>query len=131
MSTESNNEKMPARPDPEIRPKRRIHTPAFKLAILDELDKAKSGERGEIMRRENVWSSQITDWRRQRDDGTLGAGAKRGRKPADPLVAEIEALRKRNEELEAALAVSEEINEAQGKVFALLQKLSPKSASPK
>ncbi len=86
--------------------------------------------RGVIERRENLWSSQITDWRKQRKNGTLG-DSKRGRKGKDPLVVEVEELRKRNEELEGRLAVAEEIMEAQGKVSALLQQMSRKSAQQK
>ena len=131
MSTEPNSQETPVRPDPEVRPKRRIPTSAFKIRLLDELDAAKPGQRGEIMRRESVYSSQITDWRRQRTNGSLDQGRKRGRKGSDPLVIENESLRLRNQELENQLAVSEELNEAQGKVSALLQKISRKSASPK
>jgi transposase-like protein len=114
-----------------VRPKRRVLTPAYKLALLEEVDAAEHGKRGEILRRENVYSSQITEWRRQQAEGLLVSGRKRGRKAADPLVAEVEQLRRENERLKEQLAVSEEINETQGKVFALLQQLSRKSASPK
>jgi transposase len=128
---ESTNDDKSTRPDPEVRPKRRVLTPAYKLTLLDELDAAAHGQRGEILRREAVYSSQITEWRRQRSEGSLVSGRKRGRKAADPLVAEVEELRAKVERLEAQLAIAEEIQEAQGKVSALLQQMSRKSASPK
>lgn len=131
MSTEFNNEETLARPDPEVRPKRRILTPAFKLRLLEKLDAAPAGTRGEIMRRESVYSSQITDWRRQRADGALASGPKRGPKVANPLVTRNNELRRENEKLEARLAVSEELNETLGKASALLQQMSRKSASQK
>ena len=130
MSDSTNDEKS-TRPDPEVRPKRRVLTPAYKLALLDELDTAEHGQRGEILRRESVYSSQITEWRRQRAEGSLASSRKRGRKAVDPLVAEVEELRAKVEKLEAQLAIAEEIQEAQGKVSALLQQMSRKSASQK
>jgi transposase-like protein len=86
----------------------------YKLAILAELDDAKHGQQGVILRRERLYSSQITEWRRQKAAGTLGAPTKRGRKGINPVVAENAELRKRNGELEKRLAISEELNDAQG-----------------
>jgi hypothetical protein len=126
MSEATNNEK-PTRPDPEVKPTRRILTTAYKLRILEELDAAPAGERGVIERRENLWSSQIATWRRQRKNGTLGE-SKRGRKGKDPVAVENERLQAENDKLKAQLAVAEEIMEAQGKVSALLQQMSRKSA---
>lgn len=129
MSEETNDEK-PTRPDPEVKPTRRILTTTYKLRILEEIDAAPDGEKGVIERRENLWSSQIAAWRRQRKNGTIGE-SKRGRKGKDPVAVENEELRERNDELEKRLAVAEEIMEAQGKVSALLQQMSRKSAQQK
>jgi transposase len=129
MSEEKNEEK-PTRPDPEVKPTRRVLTAAYKLRILEEIDAAPAGEKGVIERRENLWSSQITQWRKQRKDGTLGE-SKRGRKGRDSRDEEIERLHAENEKLTERLAVAEEIMEAQGKLSALLQQMSRKSAPQK
>src|SRR5664280_2874389 len=84
-------------PDPEVadRPTRRRFTGAYKVAILDELDRATTpGSKGAILRREGLYSSHVTDWRRLRALGGLEAlGRSRGPKAAHPLVAENERLR--------------------------------------
>ena len=128
--SEEKNEENPTRPDPEVKPTRRILTAAYKLRILEEIDAAPAGEKGVIERRENLWSSQITQWRRQRKNGTLGE-SKRGRKGKDSRDEEIERLHAENEKLIERLAVAEEIMEAQGKVSALLHQMSRKSAPQK
>src|SRR5665811_531931 len=59
-------------PDPEVaeRPTRRRFTAAYKVAILDELDRATTpGSKGAILRREGLYSSHVTDWRRLRRSG--------------------------------------------------------------
>lgn len=129
MSEPTNGEKS-TRSDPEVKPARRKLTAAYKLAILDELDAVSAGDRGAIVRRENLWSSQITEWRKQRKNGTLGV-TKRGRKGKDPRDEEIERLRAENAKLSERLEVAEEIMETQGKVSALLQEMSRKSAPKK
>lgn len=126
-------EVMPSRPDPEVRPARQSYPAAYKLRILGELDAADSkSARGEIMRREGLYSSLISAWRDQRDQGALAA--MRAKKPGpkgDPVRAENARLRARVTELEAELATAEELIDAQGKVSALLQQHSRRSAEPK
>lgn len=115
MSVPTNDENS-TRPDPEVKPTRRILTPAYKQRILGEIN-ATPGDNGMILRRENLWSSQISAWRKQAKSGTLG-GTRRGRKGKDPVVVENEQLRDQVDKLKAQLAVAEEIMEAQGKVSA-------------
>lgn len=118
---------------PEVRPPRRSYQPKYKLAVLAEIDGAESkSEVGEIMRREGLYSSLISEWRKQRDRGALEAmsGRRPGRK-RDPVKAENARLRDRVTELEAKLSTAEELIDAQGKVSALLSELSRKSAEPK
>lgn len=128
--SEATNDGKPSRPDPEVRPPRRVLTVAYKLRILEEIDAAPDGQKGVIERRENLWSSQIAAWRKQRKNGTLG-DSKRGRKGKDPVAVENEQLHAENDKLKEQLAVAEEIMEAQGKVSALLQQMSRKSAKQK
>src|SRR5829696_9624234 len=90
----------PAATSPELpdRPRRRIFTAADKLRILAETDRAAdTGGISAILRREGLYSSTLTDWRRQRDAGAFGAltPGKRGPKvaPANPLEAELTSAR--------------------------------------
>lgn len=122
---------MASRPDPEVRPPRRSYAPKYKLEVLAEIDAAQGrGAVGEILRREGLYSSLVSEWRKQRDRGALEAmsGRQAGRKPKDPVVAENARLRERVGNLERQLATAEELIDAQGKVSALLQEMSRKSA---
>ncbi|MCC7077120.1 MAG: transposase [Acidimicrobiia bacterium] len=91
------------------------------------------GQIGEILRREGLYSQIISVWRRQRDEGAFEALSKRKRGPkgVDPLVAENQQQAARIAELEAEVATLRDLTVAQGKVSALLQDLSHKSAAPK
>jgi transposase-like protein len=124
---------MASRSDPEVRPARQSYPAAYKLKVLAELDAADSkSQRGEIMRREGLYSSLISAWRDQRDQGALAA--MRSSKPGpkgDPVRAENARLRARVEQLEGELATAEELIDAQGKVSALLQQHSRQSAEKK
>lgn len=74
-----------AAPDPEVRAvaKRGSFTAAYKLSVLAEADRASGpGEIGALLRREGLYSSHLTAWRRERDAGALeGLARRRGRKP--------------------------------------------------
>src|SRR5215203_257050 len=119
-------EAMVSRPNPEVRAPHRSYTPKYKLAILAEIDAAETrGQVGEIMRREGLYSSLISEWRKQRERGALEAMP--GRK-SDPVAAENARLRDRVAKLEAELATAAALIEAQGKVSALLQQISRRSA---
>ena len=115
------------RPDPEVpeRARRRTFTAAYKQEILAAYDAAADGEKGAILRREGLYSSLITEWRRARDAGAL-AGLKqpRGRPAADPRDARIARLERDKAKLEQELATSRFVVEVQAKLGALLEKLS-------
>lgn len=122
-----------AGPDPEVRPARQVYPAAYKLRVLAELDAADSkSERGEILRREGLYSSLVSEWRKQRERGALEAMRQKhpGRK-GDPIRAENARLRALVEDLEGRLQVAEELIDAQGKVSALLQQHSRKGAEQK
>ena len=122
-------------PDPELieRPRRRRFTAEYKLKILAEIEEAPTaGARGAVLRREGLYSSLLTEWRRARDAGGLvGSGRPRGRPKNDPRDAKIVALQRRAERAEADLEKARKVIEVQGNVSALLgQLLEPKSANP-
>ncbi len=100
-------------PDPEVKEKatRRRFSAAYKARIVEEIDRS-PGQAGAILRREGLYSSQLSKWREQRRDGTLKAlGKKRERKGKS--AAEVEKLRRRIAELERKLAKAAAINDAQ------------------
>jgi transposase-like protein len=107
------------------RAKRRTFTAAYKLRIVEEYEDAEPGARGEVLRREGLYSSHLTEWRKARDIGALaGLAATRGRPPADPVERDNQRLRDRNSRLEAELDTARRVIEVQGKVSALLEELS-------
>ena len=114
------------RPDPEVpgRARRRTFTAAYKQEILAAYDAAPSGEKGAILRREGLYSSLITEWRRARDAGALaGLRQPRGRPAADPRDAQIARLRKEKAQLEKELATARFVVDVQSKMQALLETL--------
>jgi transposase len=114
-------------PDPELveRAKRRKFTAKYKLEILEQADACtRPGEVGELLRREGLYTSHLTYWRKQRRDGALKQlGQSRGRKPADRRDAEIAELRRRTERAEAELQKARKVIEIQGNVSALLEQM--------
>ena len=112
-------------------PVRRVFSPEYKLAILAEYDGAtETGEKGAILRREGLYSSLITDWRRQHRQGLLKATV--GRSDAGrggPTLSEVNKLRAENERLRRKLAQAEVVIEVQGKVHALLEDISKSAAT--
>lgn len=110
---------------------RRVFTPEYKLAILAEYDRCtESGEKGAILRREGLYSSIITDWRRQHRQGLIKAALGRtdgGR--GGPSLSEVAKLRTENDRLRTKLAEAKAIIEVQGKVHALLEEISKSAAS--
>ena len=115
------------RPDPEVpeRARRRTFTAAYKQEILAAYEAAPDGEKGAILRREGLYSSLISEWRRARDAGAL-AGLKqpRGRPAADPRDARIARLERDKAKLEQELATSRFVVEVQAKLQALLETIS-------
>jgi len=106
--------------------RRRAFQPEYKLAILAEYDRCTDqGEKGALLRREGLYSSLITDWRRQHREGSLvvSPGRSEGGR-GGPSRSEVARLRAENERLKKKLAKQEAIIEVQGKVHALLEELS-------
>jgi transposase-like protein len=106
-------------PDPEVvaKPKRRRLSAEYRLNILSQADACRApGELGALLRREGLYSSLLSTWRRQREQGALLAlrARKRGPKPkaVDPRVKELE---KQNARLQRKLKEAEMIIEVQKK----------------
>ena len=94
-------------PDPEV-PERakgpRRFPAAYKARILAEYETLGKAEKGALLRREDLYSSLLTEWRRQRDQGAEEALARpAGRQAADPRATEIARLKKEKEKLEGDL----------------------------
>ena len=116
---------VPSFPDPEVTPKakRRSFSSPYKKKILAEVEAATgSGSIGEILRREGIYSSSLTGWRKERDAAVDGAfSQKRGPEAKrNPLTAENEKLRRRNQRLEEELRKAEIIIDVQKKLSLLL-----------
>jgi transposase-like protein len=107
------------------RPRRRKFTAAYKLDVLREADACtKPGEIGALLRREGLYTSHLSAWRKQHDEGALKAlSRRRGRPKPDPRDAHIERLRRRAERAESELATARRVIEVQGNVSALLEEL--------
>ena len=101
-----------------VRPKRRQHTAEYKLRILGELDECTGkGEAGAILRREGLYSSLISKWREQREQGSLnGLGGQRRGPKVDPNAAELARLQRENKRLKEKLERAELIIDVQKKV---------------
>ena len=98
--------------------KRRTFTAKQKLKILTETDGLEHGELGAYLRRHGIYSSSLTTWRRQREEGSLSpqGAPKRGRTPKSSETKELEKLRRENEKLKKKLEQADLIITAQKKL---------------
>ena len=111
-------------PEPEVVPRatRRQFSAAYKLRIVEEAEYCtERGQIGVILRREGLYSSQLSEWRRQRAKGQLEAlsSRQRGRKAQHPSEAEVARLQRENERLRARLEQAELIVDVQKKLSQL------------
>ena len=117
----------PAVPDPEVKatkPRRRFSA-KYKLSILAEVDACTTkGQIGAILRREGLYSSNLTTWRKQREKGALDglSPRKRGRKAKEinPLAKRVAELERENRKLDKKLKQAEIIIEFQKKISQML-----------
>jgi len=115
------------RPNPEVpeRARRRTFTAKYKLEVLAAYDSAPDGEKGAVLRREGLYSSHITEWRKARNAGALaGPAVPRGRKRRDPQAEQIARLEAEKLRLEQELAKTRFVVDVQAKLHALLETLS-------
>ena len=117
----------PEPPDPEVvaKPTRCQFTAEYRLRVLEEADRCtEPGEVGRLLRREGLYSSHLTAWRKARRKGSLLglSSKKRGAKPSErnPLDAKVRALEAKVARLEKELHTAHTILDVQGKVAGLL-----------
>src|SRR5512133_3973835 len=115
----------PDEPEVPERASRRTYTAPYKLRILAEYERRDRDGRGALLRREGLYSSLISEWRKQRDQGALQAlSASPGRAPSDTRDQEVVRLRRENARLQSDLAKARKVIEVQGKLSALLEQLA-------
>jgi transposase len=112
-------------PDPEVLPRaeRKQYTAQYKLRVLEEVERCtERGQIGALLRREGLYSSHLSKWRRQRAEGQLQALSpqKRGRRAQEVGVEELARLQRDNERLRARLEQAEMIIDVQKKLSRLL-----------
>jgi len=118
-------------PDPEVLERARgprRYSAKYKAQVLDEYERLDKAGKGALLRREGLYSSLISEWRKQRDRGALEALAQpAGRQPADARDREVARLRRENERLTGELDKARKVIEVQGKLSALLEQLATDS----
>jgi transposase-like protein len=120
-------------PNPEVaeKAKRRTFTVDYKQRILEEADRCtEPGQIGELLRREGLYSSHLTTWRRQRQaGGRAGLSARKRGPKKDEQAAELTRLQRENERLRKQLDQAELIIAAQKKLALALEALTENSDS--
>lgn len=125
-STTNQAQQAPTRTSTEVleRPVRRTFTADYKKRILAEAEACtKPGELGRLLRREGLYSSHLTAWRKQQDEALHAVlGQSRGRKSVDnsALAAENARLQAENHRLQIRLTQAQTILEVQKKLSWLL-----------
>ena len=118
--------------NPEVRPpanrKKRHLTAQYKLRVLAEIDDLPYGQIGAYLRREGLYSSQISQWRRQREAGELAGLAPQKRGPkVDEAAGRLAELERENEQLRSQLAQAEVIIAVQKKLARTLDSIAQSS----
>jgi transposase len=121
-------------PDPEVpeRPRLpRTYPAAYKLRVLAEYEQLDKAGKGALLRREGLYTSLISEWRKQRGKGALEAfQPRRGRPPTDPMARENARLERENARLRDQVARQAKVIEIQGELSALLGRLATSSGDP-
>lgn len=116
----------PPAPDPEVvaKPTSRRFTAEYKARILAEADQCRHGELGALCRREGLYASTLSKWRRQRERAIKEwlEPQKPGPKPQEPnlLSERVAQLEKENARLQQRLRQAETIIEVQKKISEML-----------
>ncbi|MEX2326761.1 MAG: hypothetical protein WD558_03440 [Pseudomonadales bacterium] len=114
-------------PEPKLEKRtRRDFTPEYKLRIITEADACKHGELGAFLRREKLYSNQLSQWRREYAANGVAGLSKSVPGPAPsktPDQRRIEQLEKDNSRLQRKLDVANDCLELQKKALAMLDRL--------
>jgi len=112
--------------DPAAKPTRRTFSAEYKAEIVAEYDSWPKGseERGAILRREGLYTSHVSEWRKQAEAGAREGLARKSRKRRSGEEIELDRLRRQNERLVTELRRTKTALEITGKVHALLEQLS-------
>lgn len=114
-------------PEPALEKRtRRQFTPEYKLRIIAEADACRHGELGAILRREKLYSNQLSEWRREYAQGGVAGLSKSAPGPAaskSPAQRRIEQLEKENGRLTRKLDIANDCLELQKKALAMLDRL--------
>ena len=122
------------RPDTQVTPEpalekrtRRQLTPEYKLRIIAEADACKRGELGVILRREKLYSSQLSEWRREFAENGVAGLSKSAPGPAasrTPEQRRIDQLEKENDRLNRKLEIANDCLDLQKKALSMLDRMS-------
>ena len=119
--TDTTTPDVPAAASGEVRAKRRTFTAAEKLRILREAERCRQGELGALLRREGIYSSHLTTWRRERDRSQVAGLTPHKRGPkVDEQAQQLAQLERENARLQAKLGKAELIIDAQKKLLQVL-----------
>jgi len=111
-----------AQPESEVlpQPKRRRYSREYKRRILAEAAACKRGELGALLRREGLYHSTLSLWRKQQAEGKLDGRAEQRKEEARAQTRELKRLQRENARLQKELAKAEAIITVQKKLSALL-----------
>ena len=111
-------------PEPSLEKRtRRQFTPEYKLRIITQADACKHGELGAMLRRENLYSNQLSDWRREYAEHGIEGLSKSAPGPTasrTPEQRQIDQLRKENDRLTHKLEIANDCLELQKKALSML-----------
>ena len=102
----------------DVKAKRRQYTAEYKLRLLKEIDSCQgNGDIGAVLRREGLYSSMLSKWKEQRDNGALdGLSAQKRGPKLDPQAAELALMKRDNDRLRERLRQAELIIDVQKKL---------------